>query len=52
MATVKLARYKFVSKMLDKNDYVVDVGCGGGLSTFYYSNFCRKAVGIDNDAEN
>ena len=50
MATVKLARYKFVSKMLDKNDYVVDVGCGGGLSTFYYSNFCRKAVGIDNDA--
>ena len=49
MATIKLARYKFVSKMLDKNDYVVDVGCGGGLSTFYYSNFCRKAVGIDND---
>ena len=24
MATVKLARYKFVSKMLDKNDKIID----------------------------
>ena len=50
MATVKLARFKFVSKMLDKNDRIIDVGCGGGLSTFYYSNFCSKALGIDNDS--
>ena len=49
MATIKLARYKFVSKMLDTNDCIIDVGCGGGLSTLYYSNFCSKAIGIDND---
>ena len=49
MATVKLARYKFVSKMLDKNDKIIDIGCGGGLSTFYYSNFCKQALGIDID---
>ena len=48
MATVKLADTNLFLKMLDKNDYVVDVK--SRLSTFYYSNFCRKAVGIDNDA--
>ena len=32
MATVKLSRYKFVSKMLTNDDEIIDVGCGGGLS--------------------
>jgi len=49
MATVKLSRYKFVSKMLTNDDEIIDVGCGGGLSTFYYSQFCKSAIGIDND---
>ncbi len=49
MATVKLSRYKFVSKMLDKNDEILDIGCGGGISTFYFSQFCKSATGIDND---
>ena len=42
MATIKLARYKFVSKMLDKNDYVVDVGCGGGYQRFTTQIFAGK----------
>ena len=49
MATVKLSRYKFASKMLNKNDDIIDVGCGGGISTFYFSQFCKSATGIDND---
>ena len=51
MATVKLSRYKFVSKMLDKNDEILDIGCGGGISTFYFSQFFKSATGIDNDTK-
>ena len=39
-------KYKFVSKMLDKNDVIIDVGCGDGYSTLYYSKFCKSAIGI------
>ena len=46
---IKLSRYKFVSKMLDKNDVIIDVGCGDGYSTLYYSKFCKSAIGIDID---
>ena len=49
MGTIKLSRYKFVSKMLDKNDVIIDVGCGGGYSTLYYSKFCKSVIGIDID---
>lgn len=49
MATIKLSRYKFVSKMLDINDEIIDVGCGGGFSTLYFSKFCKSAIGIDID---
>ena len=39
MACIKLARYKFVAKMLSKNDVVVDLGCGNGYSSYFFSKF-------------
>ena len=47
MATIKLARFKFVSKMLDKRDIVLDLGCGNGISTHYYSYYCDHVIGVD-----
>lgn len=49
MASIKLARYKFVSKMLSSDDEIIDIGCGGGLSTLFFSKFCKHALGVDND---
>lgn len=51
MATVKLSRYKYVSKMLNPCDVVVDIGCGSGLSTSYFSKYCSRVVGCDNNRE-
>ena len=47
MATVKLARFKFVAKMLNKEDRVLDLGCGNGFSSYYYSHFCKRVYGVD-----
>ncbi len=47
MVTIKLARFKFVAKMLAQTDRVLDLGCGNGFSSFYYSQFCRNVHGVD-----
>ena len=47
MATVKLARFKFVAKMLSKEDRLLDLGCGNGFSSYYYSHFCKNVHGVD-----
>jgi len=47
MSTIKLARFKFVSKMLSQKDTVLDLGCGNGLSSYYYSKFCKSVHGVD-----
>lgn len=47
MATVKLARFKFVAKMLSKEDRLLDLGCGNGFSSYYYSHFCKSVYGVD-----
>lgn len=36
-----------VASYLDKKDYVLDIGCGNGYATTYYSNYCRKILGVD-----
>ncbi len=48
MATVKLSRFKFVSKMLSSEDIVLDVGCGSGMSSHFFSKFSKKVIGVDN----
>jgi len=47
MACIKLARYKFVAKMLSRNDVVLDLGCGNGLSSYFFSKSCKKVIGMD-----
>ena len=47
MATVKLSRYKFVSKMLSADDVVLDIGCGSGASSYFFSKFCKSSIGVD-----
>ncbi len=47
MAGIKLSRYKFAAKMLSATDRVVDLGCGNGYSTYFYSTVAEHAVGVD-----
>ncbi len=47
MSAIKLARYKFVAKMLSLNDVVLDLGCGNGYSSYFFSKYCREVTGVD-----
>lgn len=47
MLMIKLARYKFYSKMMNEKDVVLDLGCGQGISTNFYSKFCKYVYGVD-----
>jgi 2-polyprenyl-3-methyl-5-hydroxy-6-metoxy-1,4-benzoquinol methylase len=44
---IRLARYKFVARMLKKTDRVLDVGCGSGLGSIFISQYCNFVYGID-----
>lgn len=47
MTTIKLSRYKFISKMLSEKDIVLDLGCGQGLGSIFYSKYCKYVYGYD-----
>ena len=47
MTTIKFARFKFPSTLLSPNDEVLDLGCGNGLSSYFYSTVAKKVVGLD-----
>jgi 2-polyprenyl-3-methyl-5-hydroxy-6-metoxy-1,4-benzoquinol methylase len=47
MTSVKLARYKFVAKMLSEDDIILDLGCGNGYSSYFFSKIAQKVVGVD-----
>lgn len=44
---IRLARYKFVAKIIKKNDLVLEVGCGSGLGAIFLSQYCREVNGVD-----
>ncbi len=44
-----LSRYKFVAKLLDGRDKVLEVGCGDGFATRLLLQNTSKVVGIDID---
>jgi len=44
---IRLARYKFVSRMIRPDDNVLEVGCGSGLGAIFLGQFCKSVKGID-----
>lgn len=38
MATIKLARFKFPAKMISAGDDILDLGCGAGISSYFYAS--------------
>jgi len=47
MCAIKLARYKFVAKILAKDDIVLDLGCGNGYGSYFFAKFAKEVIGID-----
>src|ERR1700732_2706571 len=44
---VKLARYKFVARLLRKDDDVLEVGSGTGLGAIFLSQHVRHVTGLE-----
>jgi 2-polyprenyl-3-methyl-5-hydroxy-6-metoxy-1,4-benzoquinol methylase len=44
---VKLARYKFVARLLKKTDDVLEVGSGSGLGTIFLSQHAKHVTGLE-----
>lgn len=44
---IRLARYKFVAKMIKKTDRVLEIGCGSGLGSLFLGQHCAKVTGLD-----
>ena len=48
MTAVKLARFKFPARMLGPKDDVLDLGCGRGYGTYFYSSMTEgRVIGVD-----
>jgi 2-polyprenyl-3-methyl-5-hydroxy-6-metoxy-1,4-benzoquinol methylase len=44
---IRLARYKFVAKMLKKSDKILEVGSGSGMGSIFLGQHCKHVTGID-----
>lgn len=44
---IRLARYKFVTKMIKLTDSVLEVGSGSGLGTIFLGQHCKSVKGIE-----
>lgn len=44
---IRLARYKFVARMLRPRDHLLEIGSGSGVGTMFLSQHCARATGID-----
>lgn len=43
----RLARYKFVARLIKKTDNVLEVGCGSGIGSIFLSQHSKHVTGID-----
>ena len=44
---IRLARYKFVARLVRKTDRVLEVGSGSGVGCTFLAQHCAHATGID-----
>ena len=44
---IRLARYKFVSRLIKKSDRLLEVGCGSGLGAMFLSQHCAQVTGLE-----
>ncbi len=44
---IRLARYKFVARLIKKDDRVLEVGCGSGLGSIFLSQHCAHVTGLE-----
>lgn len=44
---IRLARYKFVARLLKKTDHALEIGCGSGLGSIFLSQYCTHVTGMD-----
>lgn len=44
---IRLARYKFVARLLRKTDRALEVGCGSGVGSIFLAQHCEQVKGID-----
>ncbi|OGW83845.1 MAG: hypothetical protein A2Z83_07635 [Omnitrophica bacterium GWA2_52_8] len=44
---IRLARYKFVARLLKKTDTALEVGCGSGVGAIFLGQHCKSVKGID-----
>lgn len=49
MVAIKFARYKFIAKLLQKEDRVLEIGCNDGVSSNFFSQYCKSVDAIDLD---
>ena len=44
---IRLARYKFVARLIKKTDKVLEIGCGSGVGTIFLAQHASFVKGID-----
>lgn len=44
---IRLARYKFVARMIKKTDRLLEIGSGSGLGSIFLSQHCAHVTGLD-----
>jgi 2-polyprenyl-3-methyl-5-hydroxy-6-metoxy-1,4-benzoquinol methylase len=44
---IRLARYKFIARLIKKEDHLLEVGSGSGMGSIFLGQHCKKVRGID-----
>lgn len=45
--TVRLARYKFIARLVRKTDKILEIGCGSGLGTIFLGQHGASVTGLE-----